>query len=347
MSKLWNVAVVGATGAVGEAMIEILEQRDFPVEELYPLASERSAGKQVSFRGRDLRVGELASFDFRRAHIGLFSAGASVSAEYAPKAAASGCVVVDNTSQFRYDADIPLIVPEVNLHALARYGERGIIANPNCSTIQMVVALNPIYKAAGIKRIIVSTFQAASGAGRSAVDQLYSETKDICSNLQAESLKLDQSRVSGRVLPQQIAFNVFPHLGGFGKCDYTNEEWKLVHETHKILHDPKIKISGTCVRVPVRTGHSESVYIETKKKISVAKIRSLLSKDKAIKLIDQPQNNLYPSPLDCEGRDEVFVGRIRKDPYLDNGIWLWVVSDNLRKGAALNAVQIAESLISQ
>jgi aspartate-semialdehyde dehydrogenase len=338
MSKLWNVAVVGATGAVGESMIEILEQRDFPVQELYPLASERSAGKQVSFRGRDLRVGELASFDFRRAHIGLFSAGASVSAEYAPKAAASGCVVVDNTSQFRYDADIPLIVPEVNLHALARYGERGIIANPNCSTIQMVVALKPIYDAVGIERINVCTYQAVSGTGKEAIEELATQTAQL----------LNGRPIECRVYPKQIAFNVLPHIDVFLENGYTKEEMKMVWETRKIMEDETIMVNPTTVRVPVFYGHSEAVHIETREKITAEQACELLRHAPGVQLMDERRPGGYPTAVtEAAGSDPVYVGRIREDISHPRGLNLWVVADNVRKGAALNSVQIAERLVKE
>ena len=338
MSKLWNVAVVGATGAVGESMIEILEQRDFPVEELYPLASERSAGKQVSFRGRDLRVGELASFDFRRAHIGLFSAGASVSAEYAPKAAASGCVVVDNTSQFRYDADIPLIVPEVNLHALARYGERGIIANPNCSTIQMVVALKPIYDAVGIERINVCTYQAVSGTGKEAIEELATQTAQL----------LNGRPIECRVYPKQIAFNVLPHIDVFLDNGYTKEEMKMVWETRKIMEDETIMVNPTTVRVPVFYGHSEAVHIETREKITAEQACELLRHAPGVHFMDERRPGGYPTAVtEAAGSDPVYVGRIREDISHPRGLNLWVVADNVRKGAALNSIQIAERLVKE
>lgn len=330
------VAVVGATGAVGNEMIATLEQRDFPVERLRLFASERSEGKTLEFHGSEIPVEALNEDSFKGIDIALFSAGAERSSIWAPIAAKSGCVVIDNSSQWRMDPEVPLVVPEVNASDLKWH--KGIIANPNCSTIQMVVALWPVYKKAGIKRVIVTTFQAASGAGRSAVEQLKDELKRCSAGESLEECV--------KALPQRLAFNVFPHIGNFGEYDYTSEEWKLVSETHKIMHDNKIKISATAVRVPVGTGHSEAVYIETKKEISPEKIREILKNSSGIKIIDDPKSNLYPMPKDAEGKDEVFVGRVRKDPFVKNGLWLWVVADNLRKGAATNAVQIAECVIS-
>ncbi|MCM8798340.1 MAG: aspartate-semialdehyde dehydrogenase, partial [Candidatus Omnitrophica bacterium] len=288
-------------------------------------------------------VKEIKPEEFENCEIALFAGtegekGAAVT--YAPEAVKKGAIVIDNGADFRMRADVPLVVPEVNPQDIKWH--KGIIANPNCSTIQMVVALWPIYQKVGIKRIIVTTFQAASGAGKGAVEQLKAELIELSkSTYQVVNLSTYQQRV----LPQQLAFNVFPHIGSFGECDYTTEEWKLVKETHKIMHDDKIKISATTVRVPVRTGHSEAIYIETKKPIEPPLVRKILENAPGIKVIDDPANNLYPLPKDAEGKDEVFVGRIRRDPFVKNGLWLWVVADNLRKGAALNAVQIAELLI--
>jgi aspartate-semialdehyde dehydrogenase len=259
---------------------------------------------------------------------------------YADEAVKRGAVVIDNGADFRMDPKVPLVVPEVNAKDVKKH--KGIIANPNCSTIQMVVALCPIYKKAGIKRVIVTTLQASSGAGKSAVEQLKEENSKIAEGGYANL----QVKIDNKSMPQQLAYNVFPHIGGFSDSDYTSEEWKLVKETHKIMHDDKINISATTVRVPVRTGHSEAVYIETDKNISPEEVKAILSKSDGIILVDDPQNNLYPMPKDAEGRDEVFVGRVRKDPFVKNGLWLWVVADNLRKGAATNAVQIAECVIS-
>ncbi len=338
MSKKYNVAVVGATGAVGETMLRVLEQRDFPVAEVFALASERSAGKTVPFKGTNVPVGDLAQFDFSRAHIGLFSAGASVSKQYAPKAAAAGCVVIDNTSQYRYDEDIPLVVPEVNPAAIAQYTNRGIIANPNCSTIQMVVALKPIYDAVGIERINVCTYQAVSGTGKSAIEELAAQTAAV----------LDGKPVQPMVYPKQIAFNVLPHIDVFLDNGYTKEEMKMVWETRKIMGDPEIRVNPTTVRVPVFYGHSEAVHIETREKISAEVARELLSGAPGIAVIDDRRPGGYPTPAtDAAHNDAVYVGRIREDISHERGLNLWVVSDNVRKGAALNSVQIAEYLIKQ
>jgi len=348
--KKYNVCVVGV-GAVGIEMLRCLRQRNFPVRELRVFAR---SSRDIEVDGQKYSVKAISPEGFQDIDIALFAGtegekGAAVT--YASGAIKRGVVVIDNGADFRMDPKVPLVVPEVNAKDIKKH--RGIIANPNCSTIQMVVALWPIYKKVGIKRIIVTTFQAASGAGRGAVEQLFSETKEIMEQLHTGSLILDPSKnlassiqhPASRVLPQQLAFNVFPHIGIFADDDYTNEEWKLVKETHKIMHDDKIKISSTTVRVPVRTGHSESVYLETEKVIAPDKVRNIFSKAPGIIVIDSPKDNLYPMPKDVEGKDEVFVGRIRKDPLVKNGLWLWVVADNLRKGAALNAVQIAEELI--
>jgi aspartate-semialdehyde dehydrogenase len=338
MDRRFDVAVVGATGAVGEAMIEILEQRDFPVGELYPLASERSAGKTVSFKGRDLRVQELASFDFSKTRIALFSAGATVSAEYAPKAAAAGCIVVDNTSQFRYEPDIPLVVPEVNLQALEQYRARGIIANPNCSTIQMVVALKPIYDAVGIERINVATYQAVSGTGKEAIEELATQTAQL----------LNGRPVEPRVYPKQIAFNVLPHIDVFMDNGYTKEEMKMVWETRKILGDDRVLVNPTAVRVPVFYGHSEAVHLETRDKISADEARGLLRHAPGVEVVDERRAGGYPTAVtEAAGKDPVYVGRIREDISHPRGLNLWVVSDNVRKGAALNSIQIAERLVKE
>ncbi|MDD5460602.1 MAG: aspartate-semialdehyde dehydrogenase [Methylococcales bacterium] len=336
MSKVYNVAVVGATGAVGEAMLSILEERNFPVGEVYALASSNSAGKRVPFKGGSLKVEDLATFDFSKAQIGLFSPGASVSEIYAPKAAAAGCIVIDNTSQFRYDDDIPLVVPEVNPEKIADYKNRGIIANPNCSTIQMLVALKPIYDAVGITRINVCTYQAVSGTGKEAIEELGLQTANIL-NLQT---------VRPSVYPKQIAFNVLPQIDVFMDNGYTKEEMKMVWETQKILGDTNVKVNATAVRVPVFYGHSEAVHIETGKKIDAGQVRALLEKAPGVKVMDERVNGGYPTAVtESSGHDDVFVGRIREDLSHSQGINLWVVSDNLRKGAALNSVQIAEVLV--
>ena len=332
----FDVAVVGATGAVGETMISILEERKFPVRTLYPLASERSAGSKVMFRGKPVTVGRLDEFDFSKAQIGLFSPGASVSAVFAPKAGAAGCVVIDNTSQFRYDPEIPLVVPEVNPHAIARYKQHNIIANPNCSTIQMLLALKPIHDAVGIKRICVSTYQAVSGTGKEAIEELARQTAAL----------LNGQSIECKVYPKQIAFNALPHIDAFQDNGYTKEEMKMCWETRKIMEDDSILVSATCVRIPVFYGHSEAVQVETHKPISEDQVRALLKKMPGVKVIDERKDGGYPTAVtDSAGKDAVFVGRIRKDISLENGINLWVVSDNVRKGAALNSVQIAEVLI--
>jgi aspartate-semialdehyde dehydrogenase len=337
--KKYNVAVVGV-GAVGIEMLRVLRQRNFPVGEVRVFAR---SSRNIEVDGQNYTVQAISPDGFNGIDIALFAGtegekGAAVT--YAQEAIKRSAVVIDNGADFRMDPKVPLVVPEVNPADIRKH--KGIIANPNCSTIQMVVALWPIYKKAGIKRIIVTTLQASSGAGRGAVEQLKEETSLI-----AAAGFLDvHVKTENKTLPQQLSFNVFPHIGAFGEDDYTNEEWKLVRETHKIMHDDKIKISATTVRVPVRTGHSESVYIETVKPIEPDKMRALLSKSPGLIVIDDPKNNLYPMPYDAEGKDETFVGRIRKDCFVKNGLWLWVVADNLRKGAATNAVQIAECVIS-
>jgi aspartate-semialdehyde dehydrogenase len=337
MSKQYDVCVLGATGAVGEAMLSILEQRKFPVRNLYPLASSRSAGSTVNFKGKDLSVIDVEGFDFSKTQIGLFSAGASVSEKYAPNAAAAGCVVIDNTSQFRYDRDIPLVVPEVNPHAVAQYKNRGIIANPNCSTIQMVVALKPIHDAVGIARINVATYQAVSGTGKEAIDELAEQTRALFNHKDAVI----------EVYPKRIAFNVLPHIDMFMENGYTKEEMKMVWETRKIMEDDSIQVNPTAVRVPVFYGHSEAVHIETRKKITAAAARALLEKAPGVIVLDKREPGGYPTPLDAAGNDATYVGRIREDISHPLGLDLWVVSDNVRKGAALNSVQIAEILIAK
>lgn len=333
-----NVAIVGATGAVGESMLELLESRKFPVDNLYLLASERSAGSRLSFAERNIRVENLADFDFGQVDIALFSAGGSVSAEFAPKAAAAGCVVIDNTSYFRRDPEIPLIIPEVNLHRLPDYVNKNIIANPNCSTIQMLVALKPIYDAVGISRIHVSTYQAVSGAGKSGVEELAGQTARL----------LNVQSIESRVFPAQIAFNAIPAIGEFEENGFTIEEMKMVWETHKIFEDDSIQVSPTCVRIPVFYGHSEAVYIETRKSISAETARQLFADFSGIEVVDDVKADIYPTAVaQAAGSDPVYVGRIRKDVANELGLHCWVVSDNVRKGAALNSVQIAEHLIEQ
>ncbi|ODN67715.1 MULTISPECIES: aspartate-semialdehyde dehydrogenase [Methylophaga] len=338
MTKQIDIAVVGATGAVGEAMLDILHQRKFPVGKIYALASERSAGSTVQFGNKSLMVEDLAQFDFSKVQIGLFSPGASVSEIYAPKAAAAGCIVIDNTSQFRYDDDVPLIVPEVNPDAVAGYKQRGIIANPNCSTIQMLVALKPIYDAVGIKRINVCTYQAVSGSGKPAMDELAKQTAALLNGRPAEP----------EVYPKQIAFNVIPQIDVFMENGYTKEEMKMVWETKKIMGDNDIQVNPTAVRVPVFFGHSEAIHIETRDKITAAKAKELLSAFDGIVVIDEHKDGGYPTAVtDASGQDPVYVGRIREDISHPNGLNLWVVADNVRKGAALNSVQIAELLVDQ
>jgi aspartate-semialdehyde dehydrogenase len=335
MSRLFDVAVVGATGAVGECMMSILEERNFPVGKLYPLASSRSAGTKLKFKGKDVLVENLEEFDFSKVQIGLFSPGASVSAIYAPRAGEAGCVVVDNTSQFRQDADIPLIVPEVNAHAIAQYKNRNIIANPNCSTIQMLVALKPIYDAVGITRINVATYQSVSGTGKEAIEELATQTAHL----------LNGQPIEPKVYPKQIAFNVLPHIDVFMDNGYTKEEMKMVWETRKIMEDDSIEVNPTAARVPVFYSHSEAVHIETRDKITAAQAREILSKAPGVIVMDEHKAGGYPTPVtDSAGKDAVFVGRIREDISHPRGLNLWVVSDNIRKGAALNSIQIAEIL---
>jgi aspartate-semialdehyde dehydrogenase len=335
MTDRFDVAVVGATGVVGEAMLEILAQRKFPAGKVYALASERSVGMTVAFGRQELPVDDLAGLDFSKVQIGLFSAGGSISAEYAPRAAEAGCVVVDNTSHFRYDDDIPLVVPEVNADAIAGYTNRGIIANPNCSTIQMVVALKPIYDAVGIERINVATYQAVSGAGRSAIEEMVRQA----------TLLLNGRPLDIKGPAKQIAFNAVPHIDAFQENRYTKEEMKMVWETRKIFGDPDILVNPTAVRIPAFYGHSEAVHIETRDKISAAEVCELLRNAPGVELVDGVETGAYPTAVtEASGRDPVFVGRVREDISHPRGIDLWVVADNIRKGAALNSVQIAEIL---
>jgi len=331
----YNVAVVGATGAVGEEMRTVLEERLFPVAELRLLASERSAGQLLEFRDERIRVGVLGEDSFENIDIGLFSAGGSVSDKFAPLAVAAGAVVVDNTARFRMEPDIPLVVPEVNAQEIAQYKRRGIIANPNCSTIQMVVALKPIHEAARIKRVVVSTYQSVSGAGRMAMEELSQQTVAL----------FDGKELVKERFPHQIAFNCIPHIDAFVEGGYTKEEMKMVNETRKILGEPSLRITATAVRVPVFCGHSESVNIETEKKLTAEDVKAILRAAPGVLLCDEPENNVYPMAIDAVGGDATLVGRIREDDSVPNGINLWIVADNLRKGAALNAVQIAEILI--
>ncbi len=331
----YRVAVVGATGAVGQQMVACLEERNFPVAELVPLASERSIGHTVSFKGREILVQVLSKDSFDGVEIALFSAGGGISKEYGPIAARAGAVVVDNSSAWRMDPEVPLVVPEVNPQAIADYKRKGIIANPNCSTIQMVVVLKPIHDAARIKRVVVSTYQAVSGTGQKAVDEL---------SAQVRALFCHQEIVK-KVYPHRIAFNVFPHIDVFLENGYTKEEMKMVLETKKIMGDESIEVTATTARVPVFYGHSESVNIETERKLTVQEARKLLADAPGVKVVDDPANAQYPMPLDAAGQDLTLVGRIREDFTIPNGLNLWVVADNLRKGAATNAVQIAEILI--
>lgn len=337
MSKQYDVCILGATGAVGEAMLAILEQRKFPVRNLYPLASSRSAGSKVTFYGKEITVLDVEGFDFSKTQIGLFSAGGSVSEKYAPIAAAAGCVVIDNTAHFRYDRDIPLVVPEVNPHAIAQYKNRGIIANPNCSTIQMLVALKPIKDAVGIARINVATYQAVSGTGKEAIDELSAQTRAL----------FNSQEPAVDVYPKQIAFNVLPQIDVFMDNGYTKEEMKMVWETKKIMEDDSILVNPTAARVPVFYGHSEAVHIETRKKITAAEARALLEKAPGVTVVDERVAGGWPTAIEAAGQDATFVGRIREDLSHPMGLDMWVVSDNVRKGAALNSVQIAEILIAK
>ncbi len=336
MSTGWRVAVLGATGLVGETMISVLEERGFPVSELYPLASNRSLGRSVKFKGKSWPVLDVETFDFARADLGLFSAGADVSARFAPLAAAAGCVVIDNTSQFRYQDDIPLVVPEVNPQAIAQYKNHGIIANPNCSTIQMLVALKPLHDAAGITRINVATYQSVSGAGKDAVDELATQTGEL----------LNGRPVEARVMAKQIAFNCLPQIDKILDNGYTKEEMKMFWETQKIMEDKSILVNATAVRVPVFFGHSEAVHIETRRKLTAEKARALLEKAPGVTVLDERIAGGWPTAAtEAANHDTVYVGRIREDISHEHGLDLWVVSDNVRKGAATNSVQIAEILV--
>jgi aspartate-semialdehyde dehydrogenase len=332
--KQFNVAVVGATGAVGNEMVETLEHRKFPVKNLKLLASERSLGVALDYKGQEIPVEVLNKDSFKGVDIGLFSAGGSVSQKYAPIAAAAGCVVIDNTSAWRMDPDVPLVVPEVNAHAIARYKKTGIIANPNCSTIQMVVVLKPLHDAATITRVVVSTYQAVSGTGKKAIAELESQVRAL----------FNHQPIEAKVYAHQIAFNCLPHIDVFLENGYTKEEMKMVNETKKIMEDDSIQVTATTVRVPVFFGHSESVNVEFKKELTPEKARQLLKKAPGVTVVDNPAKNQYPLAIYAAGKDDTFVGRIRKDESVKYGLNLWVVADNIRKGAALNAVQIAEIL---
>lgn len=336
MSDGFVVAVVGATGAVGECLLSILAERRFPVRQLVPLASERSRGIKVPFRGEEIPVEVLESFDFAGVDIAFFSAGGAVSALHAPRAAAAGAAVIDNTSHFRLDPEVPLVVPEVNPDALASWRRKGIVANPNCSTAQLMVVLAPLHRAAGLERIQVATYQSVSGAGRSALEELGRQTAEL----------LNFREVKPKRFPVQIAFNLIPHIDAFEPNGYTREEMKMVWESRKILSAPGLRVSATCVRVPVFYGHSEAVAIETRRPLSVEEARQILAQAPGVELVDEARDGGYPTPVThASGKDPVFVGRLRQDLSHPQGLMLWVVADNIRKGAALNAVQIAEVLV--
>jgi aspartate-semialdehyde dehydrogenase len=332
----YNVAIVGATGNVGREMLSILDEREFPVAEIFAIASRRSTGVDVSFGNKTLKCKDLATFDFSKCDIALMSAGGDVSKEWAPKIAAAGCVVIDNSSAWRYDIDVPLIVPEVNADAVKGFARKNIIANPNCSTAQLVVALKPLHDAATIKRVVVATYQSVSGAGKDAMDELWNQTKGIFVTDTPEP----------EHFPKQIAFNVIPHIDSFMEDGSTREEWKMVAETKKIL-DPRIKLTATCVRVPVFVGHSEAVNIEFEKPISPEEARDILREAPGLLVVDKREDGGYVTPVECVGDFATFVSRIREDVTVENGLNLWIVSDNLRKGAALNTVQIAETMINR
>jgi aspartate-semialdehyde dehydrogenase len=336
-SRKFNVAVAGATGVVGNQMIACLEERNFPVKSLKLLASSRSLGQKLKFRGESIDVEELTERSFKDMDIALFSAGGGTSEKFAPFAAQDGCVVVDNSSAWRMDPEVPLVVPEVNAHAIERYKNKGIIANPNCSTIQMVVPLYPLHKKYKIKRVVVSTYQSVSGTGKEAIDELDSQIRGI----------LNFKEFQSKVYPHTIAFNCLPHIDVFLDNGYTKEEMKMVYETRKILEDDSIGVTSTTVRVPVFYGHSESINVETEKKISAAEVKSLLEKMPGVQVVDDPKNNLYPLAIEAAGNDQIFVGRLRDDDSIPNGINMWVVADNIRKGASTNAVQIAEVLANE
>ena len=332
----YKVAVVGATGAVGRELLTTLSERKFPIDEIFAVASARSTGSQVSFGEDDvLTVENLEHFNFSKVDIAIFSAGGGTSKEYAPKAGAAGCIVIDNSSAWRMDPDVPLVVPEVNPDAIARYGKKNIIANPNCSTIQMVAALKPLHDAATIKRVVVSTYQATAGAGKSGMDELFSQTRSVYVN----------DPITKEQFTKQIAFNCIPHIDVFMDDGFTKEEWKMRVETKKIL-DPNIEVVAQCVRVPVFVGHAEAVFIETKKPLEEQQVRELLKAAPGIVVVDHRADEGYVTQVECAGEDAVYVSRIRKDPTVKNGMVFWCVSDNLRKGAALNAVQIAETLVA-
>ena len=340
MTQKYNIAVAGATGAVGTEIVQILEQRDFPIDNLYLLASSKSKGKKVEFKDKEIVVEDLSEFDFSKAHIGLFSPGGKISAEYAPKAAKTGCIVIDNTSHFRMQQNIPLIVPEVNANALDEFfddeNRTNIISNPNCSTIQMVVALKPLHEKAIINRVVVSTYQAVSGAGKTGMDELFNQTQNVYANQELKKEKFTK----------QIAFNAIPHIDQFADDGYTKEELKMMNETKKIL-DTKIDLTATCVRLPISVSHSESVNLQFEKPFTLEKVRDLLNNFEGCKVIDERNDGGYSTPIEAEGMDETFISRIREDKTIKNGLNLWIVSDNLLRGAALNAVEIAETIIKK
>lgn len=335
MAKKYNVCVLGATGMVGKEMIKVLEEQNFPVDKFLPLASHRTAGQKVTFQGKEYTVEEARPESFKGMQIGLFSAGAKISKIFAKEAAKAGCVVIDNTSAFRMDPEVPLIVPEVNPQAIKKH--KGIIANPNCSTAQMVLPLKPIYDKVGIERIVVSTYQSTSGWGKEAIAEMYEQTKALLADPNA--------KVEAKYIFKQIAFNCVAQIDSFTENGYTKEEMKMYNETRKIFEDDTIQVTATCVRVPVAIGHSESVNIRTKKKISVAEVRQLIASFPTCVVQDDPAKGEYPTPIDCAGKNETFVGRIREDISQPNGIDMWIVSDNLRRGAALNAVLIGQKMI--
>jgi aspartate-semialdehyde dehydrogenase len=332
----WKIAVVGATGNVGREMLNILAEREFPASEVVPIASRKSVGREVSYGDKTLKCKALENYDFRGTDIVLMSAGSAVSGEWSPKIAAAGSVVIDNSSKWRMDPDVPLVVPEVNSTAIAKFAKKNIIANPNCSTAQMVVALKPLHDIARIKRVVVSTYQSVSGAGKDAMDELFTQTRAI----------FVTDPVEPKSFTKQIAFNVIPHIDAFMDDGYTKEEWKMAAETRKIL-DPDIKVTATCVRVPVFVGHSEAINIEFERPISVDQARDILRESPGCMVIDKREDGGYVTPIECVGDYATFISRIRKDPTVEHGLALWCVSDNLRKGAALNAIQIAEILIAR
>jgi len=336
-AKKFNIAVAGATGAVGNQMIACLEERSFPIETIKLLASARSAGRKLDFRGESIAVEELTESSFKGVDVALFSAGGGISEKFAPLAAKDGCVAIDNSSAWRMDPEVPLVVPEINPHAIAQYKNKGIIANPNCSTIQMVVALHPLHQKYGVRRVVVSTYQSVSGTGKKAIDELDHQTRAILNFKEHEK----------KVYPHIIAFNCLPHIDVLLENGYTKEEMKMVNETLKIFEDDTIGITATTVRVPVFYGHSESINVEMKENVTADEVRALLEKSPGIKVVDDPGNNIYPMAIDAAGQDLTLVGRIRNDESIPNCVNMWVVADNIRKGAATNAVQIAEVLVKE